>query len=73
MYKLSKAVKDGELVSLRGDKFIRCSRFATPRGVYTKGLFRKTLTLNGDVVTTEAPSGIAVYGEIGVRAAGDNQ
>ena len=62
-YKLSKAVKSGQIVSLRGDKFIRCSRLAKPAGGYTNGLYRKTLLLSGETVETIVPSGMVVWGE----------
>ncbi len=64
MYKLSKSVTPGTLVSLRGDKFIRCSGKASPRGVYVASEIRKTILFSGERVETSHPEGIVCYGNV---------
>jgi hypothetical protein len=60
---LSKNVKEGSLVSLRGNKYILASNKSKLRGAYTKGDYRKSLTLDGEIVESKRPEGIVVYGQ----------
>ena len=59
--KISQAIIDGTIVSLRGDKLIRCSRIAKPFGVYQATRRQKIITEQGIKIGTY-PSGIVISG-----------
>ena len=62
MYKLSKAVKHGDLVSKRGGKLIRLGRRAKILGVWTGPTEKVWMTLDGKMTTRTEPAGVQVYG-----------
>lgn len=61
---LSRAVRNGDVVTIRGGKVIRCGGKATLCGVWENGSERRTLTLEGERVLTHIPRGIVVSGPI---------
>lgn len=62
---LSKNVRDGMIVSLRGGKYIRCGKRATPAGVYH---WEDCLTIITDdgIKTVSIPEGIVCKGRCNV-------
>jgi len=63
----SRNIRDGDIVAFRGGKVIKCGGHLKPRGVWSSGQRCVTITLAGDKVVTELPSGIRVYGEVTVK------
>lgn len=61
-YSISKNVRDGTVVRLRGDKFIVCSGRYKAFGVYQAASQRVLLTLSGEVKTVMTPAGVQTYG-----------
>jgi hypothetical protein len=67
-YYVSKTVRDGSLVRLHGNKIVLCSKIKEATGIYTKGDFRTTITMDGVKVTTTRPEGIVIHGQVYVRS-----
>lgn len=68
MYKLSKAVRNGIAVTLRGDKFIRCSNPKKVAGVYSSGEQRRTIILEtGEKGSSRHPAGVVTFGNIDIN------
>lgn len=63
MYTLSKKVRHGSLVKLRGNKFVLCGKNGKPSGVYQFGSTRTTITLDGERIVTRFPTGIVTQGQ----------
>ncbi len=69
MYELSRSVVPGDLVSLRGEKFIRCGGRARPEGVYVAAATRRIILLSGEKVTHKSPEGVICYGPTTINVA----
>lgn len=65
-FKLSRNVRSGDVVSLRGDKFIRCSSRSKIAGVWNDGCVVKMLTLNGENKYINMPSGVQYFGKANI-------
>jgi hypothetical protein len=67
MYKsVSKSVKEGMAVTIRGDKVIVCSKLSHMQGIWTNGFIRHTITPHGIRIST-CPAGIVCYGPCQVK------
>lgn len=66
---ISKAVHDGDVVTLREYKIIRCSQPERMRGAYQSGYEQTLLTLDGKRTQITIPSGIVTWGPILLRSA----
>jgi len=62
MYSKSKAVKSGDIVSLRGDKYIRCGGRRNAVGVYLTGERKVIRKFDNEVVAVDIPEGILIRG-----------
>lgn len=58
--KISKAVKDSDIVALSGDKYIRCGRRNKPVGVYQASNTLTIHTLDDEIETIFIPDGIPI-------------
>jgi hypothetical protein len=65
--KLSRNVKQGDVVSVRGGKYIRCSRLSQPVGVWRNSETIKLRDMNGDLISVNIPAGAQVYGVAQVK------
>ena len=63
----SKRVTYGDLLSRRGDKYIRCGKRAKPVGILRPASVLKFITMDGQRVTIPTPEGIQFYGFSEVR------
>lgn len=70
-FTLSKNVREGDFVALRGTKIIRASRLSKKLlGVWMRRVRRTVLTIEGQVEEHEIPEGVVMKGEITVRSRG---
>jgi hypothetical protein len=66
--KLSKNVSIGDLVTLRGDKYVKCGKGMKPGGVYVKGISRTVIVYpSGEKERQQLSGGIQTWGECYVR------
>lgn len=66
---VSKSVREGMPVMIRGNKVIRYTgKQGRMVGIWSRGFSRTTIMLDGVWVSTEAPCGIVVSGEVNVVA-----
>ena len=70
-YTLSKAVREGTLVTKHGSKLIRLGRNRKPMGVWTNGGRRTTITLGEERIVTDLPMGVITWGPAFVKVKGD--
>lgn len=59
---VSSKVEDGNIVTMRNGKIIRCGRKMKPCGVFTKGYKPRVLTLDCKFYDAVVPSGIIIHG-----------
>lgn len=64
---LSRNLQFGEVVTLRGNKYIRCSGKAKPAGVIRREDIIRVRTLDDEVISVKIPFGIQIYGEAQVK------
>jgi len=67
-YQLSKSITDGTLVTLRGNKFIRANSKSKVVGVWSEGLCRKVLPLDGRMGSYSIPEGVVFQGQVSVAS-----
>lgn len=64
---VSRSVKEGSIVTKRGNKYILAYPRSKIVGIFTGGDLRKTLTLDGEIVESRRPMGIVFYGVASAR------
>jgi len=67
IYKLSKALKNGDIVTLHGRKFIKCSGKRRIMGIYQAPDRKHYILLNGGEKVVDTPEGIQTFGMSMVR------